>query len=202
MDITLIYLLRIRMKLEITKYLPVDNNFKSYIDKKVIFPLNHIIQGEISLDDNVNVILIETTSPERNTIKFVDEAKSEIISLLQGKCKNLTFDIVKAPYTSSRLELGNIYKNLCSAIKPNSAIYADVTFGPKYLPIITFCSLNYSEKYLGCEVRQLLYGLFDENKTKRAEISDFTTLYLLNSFGSIFNGSKESFDSFANTLLS
>ena len=45
------------------------------------------------------------------------------------------------------------------------------------------------------------YGLYNNNKNGFGEMIDFTTLYVLNTFGAIFDGSKTIFDSFCERLL-
>ena len=201
MKITIILPLRFRLSFEKTKYLPGENEFDSYCDGKFVFPISHIIGNYISNDSEVEVILIETTSDKRNTAEFVQEAKEEISGQIFPYTQNIIFKRIKAPYTYSVKTLGNIYKEICSSISKESMILIDMTYGPKYMPLVLFCVLNYAEKYLDCEISKLYYGLFDNKKGELGRIVDFTPLYLLNTFGAIFDGSKESFDSFADNLL-
>lgn len=201
MNITLIYQIRYSSKATLTKYLPGDVSYKGYLDEFMVFPLDHIIPFEITKVDDIKVLLIETTSPLYNTENHVKNAQEEITRLIEDKCNSMTIEVIEAPHESSKKTLGKIYRDICRSIVENSAVYADVTFGAKYLPIITFCALNYAEKYLNCEVRQLLYGLYNNNKNGFGEMIDFTTLYVLNTFGAIFDGSKTIFDSFCERLL-
>ena len=65
----------------------------------------------------------------------------------------------------------------------NSQIYADITFGPKPLPMILMCALSFAEKFLNCDVKSVIYGKVnfdDNNKVTSPELYDVTSLYYLN----------------------
>lgn len=198
---TIIYPIRITINHVKTIYHTGENEFKKYLNEKVTFPLNHVILNDIAEDDEISVLLVETMHPERETEKFAAEAKDEIISILSGHCKSIEFKDIKIPYASTKEQLGQIYKSLCAEIVPASNVLVDFTFGIKYMPLILFCVLNYAEKYLDCTISRLIYGLLDTKKGNPGTMVDFTTLYLLNSFGAMFDGSKSSFDAFVGKIL-
>lgn len=198
---TIVYPIRFSIRHDKIIYHAGENEFEEYINEKMTFPLDHVILNDISEEDDICAILVETIHPERNTDEFVAEAKEEISNTLSGHCKSIEFKVVKIPYASKKEELGHIYKSLCKEIVPNSNIFVDFTFGPKYLPLILFCVLNYAEKYLECTINRLIYGLFDTRRENPGTMVDFTTLYLLNSFGAMFDGSKSSFDTFVGKIL-
>lgn len=201
MKITLIYPVWYSLNLEKTKFKPTSDSGEPYLDEKVCFPMNHIVRNLVSKDDDVDILLIKTESASRNTDSNVIQAKEEITNILNGYCRSLNFKTINAPYASSPKELGQIYLDTCGMIAPESRIHADLTFGAKYMPLILFCVLNYAEKYLDCDVSHILYGLFDNHRGNEGTMVDFTGLYLLNTFGAIFDGSKENFDDFAHNLL-
>ena len=201
MKITLIYPLRYRMNLKKTKYLPGENDFEEYIDEEMVFPLNHIIRGLIEAESSIEVILVKTVSPERNSNEAEAEAREEIKRILTDRSQDINFKVIETPYASKKKMLGKIYKDIIKVITPGSIIFADMTFGAKYMPLILFCVLNYAEKYLSCEIGRIFYGLFDSIRDNPGVIVDFTTLYLLNSFGTMFDGSKKSFDEFSGRIL-
>ena len=84
---------------------------------------------------------------------------------------------------------------------PNSARKRILKMTDMVMTAAFFCVLNYAEKYLECTVSRLIYGLFDTRKENPGTMVDFTTLYLLNSFGAMFDGSKASFDTFVGNIL-
>ncbi len=203
---TLIYVTPFRWKALDRKYVP-DFKTDAYSNEKVLFPMNGIIKHEISPEDDVDVIFVQTIDDNKNPAKsrdtdeFVNRGKEEILSLLKDACRSLTFKIVRVRFHSVSEDIINLYKEVCGKIEEGSVCYADVTFGEKYIMMLIFCALNYAEKYLGCEVSQLLYGRFDGDNEKDAYLIEFTPLYLLNSLGQMFDGSRKNFDSLVDTLV-
>lgn len=198
---TIIYPIRFRIRHDKTIYNAGENEFEEYVSEKMTFPLNHVIQNDVSKDDEICVLLVRTDHPERETKKYAEEAKEEISNILSGHCKSIEFKDITTPYASTKEELGQIYKSLCKEIVPASNVFVDFTFGPKYMPLILFCVLNYAEKYMNCTISRLIYGLFDTRRENSGTMVDFTTLYLLNTFGAMFDGSKSSFDTFVGKIL-
>lgn len=199
---TLIYVTPFRWKAYDRKYIP-DFQTETYSNEKVLFPMNGIIKSEISHEDDVNVIFVQTIDDNkvRDTDIFVSRGKEEISSLLKDECNSLTFKTVQVRFNSASSDIINLYKAVCGEIEEGSVCYADVTFGEKYIMMLIFCVLNYAEKYLGCEVAQLLYGRFDGDDNKDAHLIEFTPLYLLNSLGQMFDGTRKNFDSLVETLV-
>lgn len=198
---TIIIPLRFRWNLNKVKYQQGDNDFPGYIEKEVVFPISQIIEGLIEEHSEVEVILVRSTSEKRETEHLVDEAKEEISEVLSAKDVNVSFKTIDAPYSSERNKLSSLYRGLCESISAETNIYVDLTYGPKYMPLVLFCALNYAEKYLECNIKRIVYGLFDSVKGNVGVIGDFTPLYLLNTMGTMFDGTKDSFDVFAKTIL-
>ena len=75
-------------------------------------------------------------------------------------------------------------------------LYADITFGPKSLPLLIFTAMQFGEKFYDCSIGNVIYlkaeflnnveinGVIHNNVIKEGSqlICDYTPLYLLNSF--------------------
>ena len=201
MKTTIIYPIRYRYNSNKEQYLEGDNSFAKYDPSPVYYPASHIISGEVEEDDDTEVLFIQTCSDSRETDRFVSEAKQEITEKLGYLGDLLKIKTVKVPFAYSKEGLSKVYQAIRDNIAPNSKIIADLTFGAKYMPSILFCVLNYAEKYLNCEIKKIVYGFYEGDKSIPSYIVDFTTLYLLNTFGVMFDGSKATFDSFADKIL-
>lgn len=201
MKTTLIYPVRYRYNSKPETYLAGDNKFEKYDSESVLFPINHVISGLVENESDIDVILVQTYSESRNTDAYVEDAKKEIAKKLETHNAEITYTTVKVPFASSKLEMAEAYTRIRNSISPDSNIFTDLTFGPKYMPLIMFCVLNYAEKYLNCEIQKIYYGFYEGKEGSPSYIVDFTTLYLLNSFGIMFDGSKSNFDSFAENIL-
>ena len=198
---TIIYPLRFSLRLEKMKYTPGESKAIEYLDENLTFPLNHIIRNDLNSEDIVTVLIVRTVSKERDTERILNEAKKEISDVLTGHCAEIIIKEIEAPYSYRKEQLGQIYKALCENIEPQSVVFADFTYGVKYMPVLLFCALNYAEKYLKCTISKLIYGLFPPQKGGNGTMVDFTYLYLLNTFGAMFDGSKASFDTFVGKIL-
>ena len=198
---TIICALPFRWKKIDKKYLITSQEDNGYLDKEVFLPISHIIGNEVSKEDNVRIVLIETCSEKRDTSKFVQTAKEEFSAILLGYCATLEFEVIQVPFLSTKQDLASLYKKICSTITPESSCFADVTFGERYILMLIFCCLNYAEKFLDCEVCKLVYGRSDGETKNPGWLIDFTPLYLLNSFGSYFDGKKETFDAFVDKVM-
>lgn len=201
MKTTLIYPIRYRFNSTPATYLPGDNEFEIYDSEPVLYPIDHVVAGLVEPANEIEAILVQTCSDERNTDNYVKEAEREIRNKFEGQNRKITFKVIRTPFASNRAELSDVYMKIRASISPNSSIFADLTYGPKYMPLIMFCVLNYAEKFLNCEIQKIYYGFFEGKKECPSYIVDFTTLYLLNSFGIMFDGSKSNFDSFAENIL-
>ena len=72
---------------------------------------------------------------------------------------------------------------LVDEIDTGAHIMADVTYGPKDLPIVIFSALNFAEKFLRCEIDNIVYGqaTFKDDRVVGSAICDMIPLYCLSS---------------------
>ncbi|GHU06463.1 hypothetical protein FACS1894147_13190 [Spirochaetia bacterium] len=65
-----------------------------------------------------------------------------------------------------------------------AAVYADITYGTKSMPIIVFGVLNFAEKFFNADIQNIVYGKVDfdkDNNPINPELFDMTPLFYLNS---------------------
>ncbi len=74
-------------------------------------------------------------------------------------------------------------KRLVDEIDTEAHIMVDITYGPKDLPIVIFSAINFAEKFLRCEIDNIVYGqaTFKDNKVVGSVICDMIPLYCLSS---------------------
>ena len=79
--------------------------------------------------------------------------------------------------------------DIVDEFEENSHITADITYGPKDLPIVLFTALNFGEKFFGCEIDNIVYGQanFVDGKPTNTKICDMIPLYYLNSVTNTVN---------------
>ena len=174
-------------------------NVKSKYGKEVLYPINAFLLDEIKENDEIKVILIKSkTGKERedsqtktNARLFEDELDAILKELSEGKIegyepvKNVKVDYIPlvSDFDESKENHEIRFKNMLSVLEEKCDVYADITFGPKLLPMMILCVFNFAERFFDCKIRGIVYGkaLFDENnKAHSGEMFDVSPMYYLN----------------------
>ena len=155
--------------------------------KEVMFPINAILAESLKKDDEVRVILLRTQDKAGNSgrnsglfMQELDEINSEIGAKISYETLDSEFKETKDIH-EKRLQ------DMLDKIEEHTEIYADITYGPKPLPMILMCVLSFAEKFLNCDVKSVVYGKVDfddNNKPCNPELYDVTSLYYLNNLTS------------------
>ena len=72
---------------------------------------------------------------------------------------------------------------IIDAIDVDTHIIADITYGSKDMPIVLFSAMGFAEKFLRCEIDNIIYGQanFENGKVVNTKICDMIPLYYINS---------------------
>ena len=162
-------------------------------------PVNALLAAQIEDHSKVRVIILESERDGVDTKSTIARCKEETENSLAGKNCEIEFIVISSPFSASKDNMGKIYMELIDKPIEDSTIIADVTYGPKYIPMLIFCLLSYAERFLGCEIANVIYGQVYFNKDKKPynpQIFDVAPVYLLSSFGRFFGNSKEEYDNF------
>lgn len=164
--------------------------------KEVMFPINAILAESLKKNDEVRVILLRTLDKAGNCgtnsglfMKELDSINAEIGAKISYETLDSEFKETKDIH-EKRLQ------DMLDKIEEHTEIYADITYGPKPLPMILMCVISFAEKFLNCEVKSVVYGKveFDEKNTPSSpELYDVTSLYYLNNltYSMVANDGKE-----------
>ena len=84
----------------------------------------------------------------------------------------------------------NLYKSIVSALQDEDEIYADITYGFKYNPIVIFAAINHAyQTKAGVDVQEICYGnLYTGEPVEQdpnPEYFDVTSLFYMNSISNI-----------------
>lgn len=178
-------------------------------DESVMYPINGVLAKMLKKDDEVKVVLLKTinTNDEEKTIDKNEELfKQELNEINEKIGANISYDNIEIQFTEERKEQEKMFKGIIDKIEMRSEIYADITYGPKSVPILTFNALGFAEKFLDADIKYIIYGkaYFDRNGNPYGhEIIDMTALYYLNSItNSIDVDSADEAKKILNNLLS
>ena len=138
------------------------------------YPINLLLHQTINAGDELKFILLIKKVKDTFYEKNITCYKKEIEDI----CRTTG---AKAEFVSIDLEVGKyeqLMKRLVDEIDTGAHIMVDITYGSKDIPIVIFSALNFAEKFLKCEIDNILYA-------QGASIYDMSPLYYLDSVTNI-----------------
>ncbi len=174
-------------------------------DFAVRYPINAFLNKTADKNDHFKVILLvksdEYSAAEQNLKSFRDEFSTAISS--SGASAEIC--VLRSGFIEARDVHEKLLGDLVEEITVGSQILADLTYGPKDLPIIIFTALNFAEKFLKCDIDNIVYGQasFSNGRAVNTKICDMIPLYYLGSVtNTIGNSDPAKAKSMLKTLLS
>ena len=152
-------------------------------DKAFRHPINSFLSQTVGAGDELKIILLikKDGSPffEKNTEDF----KQEIDSIRSETGINVEYAIIDTAFTQDRETHEQLMVSIINEIDNDSHIMTDITYGPKDVPVVIFTALNFAEKFLNCQIDNIIYGQaeFKDNTVVGSRICDMTPLYYLSS---------------------
>ncbi|MBP5452838.1 MAG: hypothetical protein J6Y16_11430 [Treponema sp.] len=155
--------------------------------KPVMFAINTVLAESLKKDDEVRVILLRTLDKAGNSGKNSGLFMQELDAINADIGAKISYETLDSEFKETKDIHETRLKNMLSKIEENTEIYADITYGPKPLPMILMCVISFAEKFLNCDVKSVVYGKVDfddNNKPCNPELYDVTSLYYLNNLTS------------------
>ncbi len=165
---------------ESTVYISNDQSLPAS-GEKYRYPINSFLSQTLSAEDDIKFLLLikkDTNSfYEKNTENF----KQEIKSICDKTGAKSSFVLIDTDFSEDKAVHEELMSRIVDQIDVDVHILADITYGPKDLPIVIFTALNFAEKFLNCEVDNIIYGQaeFQGNKVTGTAICDMIPLYCL-----------------------
>lgn len=151
--------------------------------KPVMFAINAVLAETLKKGDEVRVVLLRTLDKAGNSGKNSGLFMQELDSINSEIGAKISYETLESEFKETKDIHETRLKEILDKIEENTEIYADITYGPKPLPIILMCVISFAEKFLNCEVKSVIYGKVDfddNNKPCNPELYDVTSLYYLN----------------------
>lgn len=175
------------------RHYPVDGNSFIEYPGKVYYAINAVLAQTIKSDDDIKVILMETKAGDAAGAKNAQLFMNELNDL--NVCgAAITYEIMPFEFIETKEKIKNLYKRLIKTLEYEAELYADITFGPKSLPLMIFAAMQFGEKFFDCSIGNVIYlktefkhGKIDEGSQI---ICDYTPLYMLNSFTNTIESSS------------
>ena len=152
-------------------------------DKPYRYPINSLLSQTVNAEDELKIILLikkdGNTFYEKNTADY----KREIEDICRTTGAKAEFVSIDTAFSQEKENHEQLMKRLVDEIDTGAHIMVDITYGPKDLPIVIFSALNFAEKFLKCEIDNIVYGqaTFKDDKVVGSTICDMIPLYCLSS---------------------
>lgn len=180
----------IPMKRELNSFrYKVDGNPSIEYDGEVIFPVNGVLARTMKAGEHVRVILLSKNDPECNSAVNCGLFQRELTEINRRIGAVIEYVILSTPFEEVRDVQETLLRDMICKLETGAQVYADITYGPKSLPIIVFTALNFAEKFYAADIRNIIYGkvnfVDDGSGTGRTRpvdpiLYDLTPLYYLN----------------------
>ena len=167
------------------RHFPVDGN--SFIEYPGVtyYAINSVLAQTMKHDDEIKVVLIQTKGGDnagsKNVALFMDELNS-----LNTYGATISYEIIASEFVESKEKFKKLYNQLIRTFENDAELYADVTFGPKSLPLLVFAAMQFGEKFFDCSIGNVIYLKAEFRNNQFVEgsqmIYDYTPLYMLSSF--------------------
>ena len=175
------------------RHYPVDGNSFIEYSGEVYYAINAVLAKTLKVGDDIKIVLIET--------KAGDDAGSKNAQLFMNELNeintcgaSITYEVIPSSFLETKDNFKGLYKRLLKILENDAEISADITFGPKALPLMIFSAMQFAEKFFDCSIGNVIYlksefknGKVDE---KSQVICDYTPLYMLNSFTNTIESSS------------
>ena len=175
------------------RHYPVDGNSFIEYSGEVYYAINAVLAKTLKVGDDIKIVLIETKAGDdagsKNAQLFMNE-----LNEINTCAASITYEVIPSSFLETKDNFKGLYKKLLKILENDAEISADITFGPKALPLMIFSAMQFAEKFFDCSIGNVIYlksefknGKVDE---KSQVICDYTPLYMLNSFTNTIESSS------------
>ena len=179
--------LPMKKELNAFRYRSEGNSLIEY-DEEVIFPVNAVLAKSMEKGEKVKVVLLSKIDKEGNSAVNAGIFQRELNRINLSIGADIEYITLTTPFAETREVHEKLLRDMVGMLEKGAEVIADITYGPKSLPIIVFAVLNFAEKFFGVTIKSIVYGKvnFVDAGNGRTEPVDpilcyMTPLYYLNS---------------------
>lgn len=149
--------------------------------RQVRFPINAFLEETMKSDDCIKFLLLAKKDGYGNYKKNLDSFKEEFEMINRGIGATVDYVVIDTEFVQEKSVHEKLMGRIVDELEIGAHVLADITYGPKDLPIVIFMALNFSEKFLECKIDNILYGKaeFLNGKAVDTKICDMSPLYYL-----------------------
>lgn len=160
-----------------------DDNSIPVSNQTYRYPVNSFLSQTITEEDEIKVLMLVKNDGNDYRLDNIEFFKKE----LDTACSNMgaisEYKVIETVFDQQKETHAKLMGRIIDEISDDSHIIADITYGPKDLPIVVFSALFFAENYLRCDVDNIVYGQaeFKDGQVVKSTICDMIPLYYLSS---------------------
>ena len=137
-------------------------------------------------DDSIKFLLLVKKDGYGNYKKNLDCFKEEFEAVNAEIGATADYVVIDTEFSEEKSVHEKLMGSIVDELEIGARVLVDTTYGPKDLPIVIFTALNFAEKFLECQIDNIIYGKaeFVNGKAVDTKMCDMAPLYYL---GSITN---------------
>ena len=155
-------------------------------DRAVRYPVNAFLEETLKPSDELKIILLVKQDPHGSHEHNIGLFKEELASANASIGAKVSYTVIDTDFSQSKSVHEHLMGRLVDEFDIGAHVIVDTTYGPKDLPVVIFTALNFAEKFLKCEIDNIIYGQasFVDGHAVDTKLCDMIPLYYL---GSITN---------------
>ena len=155
-------------------------------DRAVRYPINAFLEETLKPSDELKIILLVKQDPHGSHEHNIGLFKEELANANASIGAKVSYTVIDTDFSQSKSVHEHLMGRLVDEFDIGAHVIVDTTYGPKDLPVVIFTALNFAEKFLKCEIDNIIYGQasFVDGHAVDTKLCDMIPLYYL---GSITN---------------
>lgn len=169
----------------------LGGNTTCFYTTPVMYPINAILADKLKPNDEVKVVLLKTKTVDQeknyqsatNVADFIGELGTINTSI----GATLSYEELESDFSETKENFQHRMRSMLNKVEPDCELFADITYGPKPLPMILMCTFNFAEKFFNADIRNIVYGKVEfvqeadgKETVRHPELYDVVSLYYLN----------------------
>ena len=150
-------------------------------ERAVVYPMTAFLEKTLRPEDEVCAVLLVKKDKDGNYQRNAAVFMQELLAANEHIGARIEFKTVESEFEEEQSVHEDLLGRIVDVTEEGAHLLADITYGPKDLPIVLFVALGFAERHLGCEVDHLLYGQveFRDGEPTNPRLCDMVPLYCL-----------------------
>ena len=165
-------------KLKKTEYENPCGNPVLECTEGVSFPILVLIKNTVSKGEKIRITTVKQEHVNCDTNEKTFTAELEALKNEVGFEYEL--ETILTPFSETIDDHLGLFGKLIDTIRDDDALYADITFGTKPIPMVFLMMLTYAYRFRNTFIENIIYGQFNHD-TNASSLYDVTALFYMNS---------------------